>query len=123
VGLTTASITLSKDVCWEFIMVEWVIIVAGRFMSVYLSYYICTCNKKQSHTKLSFKELTFLSYSACIRGAIAFGLVMQIDSDLGAEFINKDVIESSTFILIILSTVIFGTFTPLVKNFLLKEPE
>jgi len=69
------------------------IIVVGRFMAVYLSYYMCTCSKKRdSISKLSFKQLTFISYAALIRGAIAFGLILQIDDDLGDQFQNREIL-------------------------------
>lgn len=51
------------------------IVIFGRFFAVYLSYALFMCCKGKEENKLSFPQLTFISYAALIRGAIAFGLV------------------------------------------------
>ena len=94
------------------------IVVFGRFLAVYISYYIFFC-KKSDTVSLSFRELTFSAYAAVIRGAIAFGLVTSISDDI--EFPHKEIIQASMLMLVILTTVIFGTFTSLVGKFLLPE--
>ena len=59
-----------------------------------------------------------MTYAAFIRGAIAFGLVESLDSHY---FPQKDIIVSTTLCLVISSTVIFGSFTPLVQMWLLPS--
>jgi len=125
VGLALASYTSKKElneviskVCWPFVICEMFIVVFGRFLAVYLSYYIFFC-KKSDTVSLSFRELTFIAYAAVIRGAIAFGLVTSISDDI--EFPHKEIIQASMLMLVILTTVIFGTFTSLVGKFLLPE--
>jgi len=76
-------------------------------LAVYISYFLLAiCDKSQTN-KLSFKQLSFLSFAALIRGAIAFGLV----TNIGEELPEREVIVSSTLALVIITTVIFGGFT------------
>ena len=69
------------------------------------------CFKGDESNTLSLKEISFATYAAFIRGAIAFGLVEKLDKNY---FPFKEVIVSSTQILVITSTVVFGSFTPIV---------
>lgn len=85
--------------------------VIGRYASIVLSYYMFNCFKGDESNTLSFKEISFATYAAFIRGAIAFGLVEKLDEKL---FPFKSVIVSSTMVLVITSTVIFGGLTPIV---------
>jgi hypothetical protein len=63
--------------------------------------------------KVSYKELIFIGYGGLIRGAIAFGLVLHIDpSGIAKETI--EVFKTTTLALVIITTVIFGSFMPLV---------
>lgn len=63
-----------------------------------------------------------MTYAAFIRGAIAFGLVESLDDHY---FAQKDIIVSTTLCLVISSTIIFGSFTPIVQMWLLpsKTPQ
>ena len=51
-----------------------------------------------------------------IRGAIAFGLVLKIPEVIedGSEFRERRVIVTTTLAVVIMTTVLFGTFMPLV---------
>ena len=62
-------------ICWTFVVVMFFIVIIGRFLAIYLSYALFMCCKGKEENKLSFPQLTFISYAALIRGAIAFGLV------------------------------------------------
>ena len=92
----------------------------GRYSAITLSYYMFECSKGDKSNKLSFNEISFLTYAALIRGAIAFGLVENLDEH---TFAKKDVIVSTTYVLVITSTIIFGGLTPLVQKFLLPDKE
>ena len=105
---------------WQFICAEFFIIIIGRFAAIVLSYYMFECFKGDPSNKLSFREITFLSYAAFIRGCIAFGLVENLDGD---KFKNKRVIVSSVLCLVISSTCIIGSFTALFKNWVMPSPE
>ena len=69
------------------------------------------CFKGDKSNYLSLNEISFATYAAFIRGAIAFGLVENLPEDY---FKFKRVIVSSTLVLVITTTIIFGSFTPIV---------
>jgi len=71
------------------------------------------CCKGDQKNKLSFKELSFLTYAALIRGAIAFGLTEKLEES-DDKFPKKKVIVSSVLYLVLTSTFIFGGFTAIV---------
>jgi ABC-type transporter Mla maintaining outer membrane lipid asymmetry permease subunit MlaE len=48
-----------------------------------------------------------------IRGAIAFGLVLKIDKKM---FKNADIIVTTTLVLVIFTTVLFGAVLGLLQN-------
>jgi len=103
---------------WQFIVAEFFIVVIGRYTAILASYYMFECFKGEEKNKLTFREITFLSYAAFIRGAIAFGLVENLDEH---SFSQKKVIVSSVLCLVISSTIIFGSFTSLFKKFVLPS--
>lgn len=94
---------------------EFFIIIIGRTLAILISYYMFSCCSKEENDKLSLNELLFISYAALIRGAIAFGLV----TNLSNKFEHKEVVESSTLFLVIITTVVFGTFCSLMQKILL----
>jgi NhaP-type Na+/H+ or K+/H+ antiporter len=100
---------------WQFIVAEFFIVIIGRFTAITASYYMFECVKGDKSNKLNFREVSFLTYAALIRGAIAFGLVENLDD----KFKEKKVIVSSTLCLVISSTIIWGSFTPPVQKLLL----
>jgi len=66
------------------------------------------CCKGSPTNKLNFREISFVTYAALIRGAIAFGLVERLEED---TFPQKKIIVSSCLCLVISSTIIFGGLT------------
>ena len=104
--------------CWPFIIGAFFIVVIGRYFGIVCSYYMFNCAKGSDNNILSFREISFATYAAFIRGAIAFGLVEMLDEH---TFHYKRVIVSSTMVLVISTTCIFGGFTPIVLNFLLPS--
>lgn len=106
---------------FSFIWIEFVIIVLGRFIGVICTFYAfsCCCRKKT----IKFNELCFITYGGMIRGAIAFALVLKIPIEYKCE-LNKegvlkegcytqdnfDLVVSTTLIIVIISTLLFGTF-------------
>lgn len=114
---------------WKFILAELIIIVIGRFAAVYISYYLFACCPGKKFNKLTFKQLSFLAYAALIRGSIAFGLVLRVDkNELRFEDKTKakhglEVITSTCASLVVITTCIFGGFTPMVQAWLLPKPK
>lgn len=72
-----------KPISWPFIGVMIIIVIVGRFMAVYISYYIFSCCKGKPSNYLSLPQVTFVSFAALIRGSIAFGLVLKMTTDFG----------------------------------------
>ena len=65
--------------CVPFIIAEFFIVIIGRYTAIYLSYYLFACFPGAKENNLSFPQVTFISWAALIRGAIAFGLVAKVD--------------------------------------------
>jgi len=101
---------------WNFILIEFSIIVIFRIFGVLGTFYtarLC-CRKKT----IKFKELLFICYGGMIRGAIAFALVLKIavveECPIGVEGCytkdNYDLVVSTTLVIVMMTTVLFGTF-------------
>ena len=106
--------------CWKLIVAEFFIVIIGRFTAISASYYMFECFKGDKSNKLNFREISFLTYAAFIRGAIAFGLVEKLDAHtFPAE--KKEVVVSTTLCLVISTTFLFGGFTPMVQKLLLPS--
>jgi NhaP-type Na+/H+ or K+/H+ antiporter len=100
------------------------IIIIGRLSAVWgVHFAIGLCQKE---SEITINELAFISYGGMIRGAIAFGLVLKIpegDADGTGEFKERGVIVTTTLAIVIITTVIFGSFMPLVQRLLMGEPD
>jgi hypothetical protein len=66
---------------WKLILAEFFIVIIGRYSAITLSYYIFGFAKGSPSNNLSFREISFVTYAALIRGAIAFGLVEDLDEN------------------------------------------
>ena len=100
---------------WSFHLfwAELSIIVFGRFCGVIgLMSFMKLCGYKSG---TSLREMVFIWYAGMIRGAIAFGLVLRIDSP------NRNVIVTTSLSLVIFTTVVFGSTVGLVSKCLFKE--
>lgn len=64
--------------------------------------------------KIKFSEKGIMSCAGSIRGAIAFGLAISIDSK---NKMNKEVLVSSTLILVFFTTIVFGALMPFFVKF------
>lgn len=129
VGVISASTLTTKRLCWKLIVGEFFIVIIGRFMAVYLAYFIfeCACCGHKTN-KLSCSQLTFIAYAALIRGAIAFGLSQNLNGSNfggdGDQQRNVDIVQSCILVLIIVTTIVIGGLTPLVQRILLpKAPQ
>ena len=66
---------------------------------------------------MSERGITF--FAGCIRGAIAFGLAISLPEDKGDGEKIKQMLTSSTLVLVFISTVLFGALmSPIVKFFM-----
>jgi len=69
--------------------------------------------------ELGFKKLIFIWYAGMIRGAIAFGLVLRISNGSSP---NRGVIVTTSLLLVIFTTVVFGSTVGLLQNCLMGSP-
>jgi len=96
---------------------QFLIIVVGRIIAVFTTFYLFRlCFKSRN---INFRELCFITYAGMIRGAIAFALVLRMPAE-GLESCkpgnscltpqNYEVLVNTTLILVMMTTLIFGTF-------------
>jgi len=97
---------------WTFIGAQLVIIIVGRITAVIFTFYMFSiCFRKKT---IKFQELMFITYAGMIRGAIAFALVLRIPvcTETKPEgcisTINYNVLVSTTLILVVVTTLLFG---------------
>ena len=115
-GLT--SISISHDsFSFVFLILVFIYVLAGRFLAVYgISFILNLFKLKIFQFDISERGITF--FAGCIRGAIAFGLAISIPADNEEELKNKQMLISSTLILVFITTVLFGALmSPIVKFF------
>lgn len=95
---------------WSVSFIGWMcfIVIVGRFIGVWLAHFLFRlCQKKPD---ISIRELCFITYGGMIRGAIAFGLVLKIDPKDTKNFPEREVVVTTTLALVIITTLVFGTF-------------
>jgi NhaP-type Na+/H+ or K+/H+ antiporter len=111
-GLTFFSYTEFK---WspQLFWIELGIIFFGRFLNTFGFMTILRLLGYEGAP--SAKELIFIWYAGMIRGAIAFGLVLRIDS----TFPNRDVIITTSLALVVFTTVVFGSTVGILSKFLI----
>ena len=123
VGLALYS-TIPTWWSWSFVLLQLAIIFFGRIIGVLSTFYCFRCCFKKKTIK--FNELLFITYAGMIRGAIAFALVLKIEHDDGSGTVctncyskeNYDLVVSTTLMLVMLTTLIFGTFMDKVQKLL-----
>ena len=116
-GVSSIYYLLSQPICWSFLVAEIFIVIIGRFLAVFIAYYAFQCFPGSPKNNMTVNQLAFLAFAALIRGSIAFGLILKMDSDFsGLGFTvftdgQVKVIKSTTSALVILTTIVFGAFT------------
>ena len=115
---------------WSFgwISIQLVIIILGRIVAVIGTFYLFRlCFRKKT---ISFNELIFITYGGMIRGAIAFALVLKIPHTCLPPLSPKDcfslpnyeVAKSTTLVIVMVTTLLFGTFMKVFQIWLLGPP-
>ena len=115
-GLT--SISISHDsFSFVFIILVFIFVLAGRLLAIYgISFTLNIFRLKIFQFDSSERGITF--FAGCIRGAIAFGLAISMPADNEKANKNKQMLISSTLILVFITTVLFGALmSPIVKYF------
>ena len=75
VGIVSAQTMHYSPTSWLLILGMFFIVIIGRFSAVFISYGLFSLCSKNESNKLSLRQLSFVSYAALIRGAIAMGLI------------------------------------------------
>ena len=107
-GLTLFSY---QDFKWspQLVLVELGVIMLGRMCGTLgLVAFMRLCGYD---AKIPLKKQIFIWYAGMIRGAIAFGLVLRIDK----EYVNRGVIITTSLMLVIFTTVVFGSTVGLLQ--------
>jgi NhaP-type Na+/H+ or K+/H+ antiporter len=114
-GLTLIS-SIQKSFCLSFIIIEFFVVLGGRIFAIFgLSYIIRLLNVKSFRMKTSQKGI--MSCAGSIRGAIAFGLAISIET---SNELHREIIVGSTLILVFFTTIVFGALMPIMINVMQK---
>jgi sodium/hydrogen exchanger-like protein 6/7/sodium/hydrogen exchanger 8 len=115
-GLTSVSTSL-ESFSFIFIILVFIFVLIGRFIAVYgISFILNIFRLKIFQFDVSERGITF--FAGCIRGAIAFGLAISIPSNGEESIKTKQMLISSTLVLVFITTVVFGALmSPIVKFF------
>jgi Sodium/hydrogen exchanger family len=106
---------------WQFILVEAFICIVARFIGTIGLLYLCVLLRHKP--QVTFRQVLFICYAGVIRGAIAFGLVLQLDENLVSDPGTRSLITTTALTLVVSTTVIFGSFMPLVQKYLVPPVE
>jgi len=110
-GLTLVS-SIQQSFCLSFIIIELIVVVCGRIFAIFgLSWLLTKFCVKSFHMKTSQKGI--MSCAGSIRGAIAFGLAISIET---SNQLHKEILVGSTLILVFFTTIVFGALMPLMIN-------
>ena len=107
---------IQQSLSISFIIIELIIVVFGRIVAIFgLCYIMKVLGVKSFKMKTSQKGI--VSCAGSIRGAIAFGLAISIDTP---NELNKEILRSSTLILVFFTTIVFGALMPFMINIMKK---
>lgn len=122
-GLCTFSYAARQDSYpWDpyFIMIVLAIVILARTFATFFAHGVFRLCCRKSTPDVNLRELIFICYGGMIRGAIAFGLVLKIPEDKAVNP-NRGIIVTTTLALVIITTVVFGSFMPMVQKHLFHE--
>ena len=107
---------IQQSLSISFIIIELIIVVFGRIVAIFgLCYIMKLLGVKSFKMKTSQKGI--MSCAGSIRGAIAFGLAISIDTP---NELNKEILRSTTLILVFFTTIVFGALMPFMINIMKK---
>ena len=107
---------IQQSLSISFIIIELIIVVFGRIVAIFgLCYIMKLLGVKSFKMKTSQKGI--MSCAGSIRGAIAFGLAISIDTP---NELNKEILRSTTLILVFFTTIVFGALMPFLINIMKK---
>ena len=114
-GLTLIS-SIQNYFCLSFLIIEFFVVIFGRIFAIFgLSWLIGKLGIKNFHMKTSQKGI--MSCAGSIRGAIAFGLAISIETNNKQ---HKEILVGTTLILVFFTTIVFGALMPIMINIMKK---
>ena len=119
-GLTLIA-SIQNNFCLSFLIIEFFVVIFGRIFAIFgLSFLIEKLGVKSFHMKVSQKGI--MSCAGSIRGAIAFGLAISIET---SNKVHKEILVGTTLILVFFTTIVFGALMPIMINLMKKldKPE
>ena len=100
---------MGKKINIMFQCVQLLNIIFGRLITVYLITGVSNLFINDELSKFNSDEKKIISLSGCIRGAIAFGLAMTIET---GDINKNSILLNSTLIIVFVTTILFGPFIP-----------
>jgi len=114
-GLTLIA-SIQNYFCLSFLIIEFFVVILGRVFAIFgLSWLIGKLGVKNFKMKTSQKGI--MSCAGSIRGAIAFGLAISIETNNKQ---HKEILVGTTLILVFFTTIVFGAIMPLMINVMKK---
>lgn len=106
---------------WHLILVSLGNVIISRFFgTVCLLYLIKLCGH---NTEITFRQVLFVFISGIIRGAIAFGLVLQLNKDIVSDPLNRSLITTTCLTLVVSTSLVFGSTMSLFRSILVPPQE
>jgi NhaP-type Na+/H+ or K+/H+ antiporter len=109
-GLTFIN-SLKNKFSLSFVLCEFAFVTCGRYCSIYGLSFLFANVFKLENFKIRGSDKGIMSFAGSIRGAIAFGLAISIDTP------NREILISGTLVLVFITTILFGAFMPSVFRF------
>ena len=100
----------------SFIIIELFVVIFGRIFSIFFLCYLMKIFGVHSF-KMKTSQKGIMSCAGSIRGAIAFGLAISIDT---SNKLHKEILVTSTLILVFFTTIVLGAMMPLLINLMKK---
>ena len=114
-GLTLIA-SIQNYFCLSFLIIEFFVVILGRAFAIFgLSWVMGVLHIRNFHMKTSQKGI--MSCAGSIRGAIAFGLAISIET---SNKQHKEILVGTTLILVFFTTIVFGAIMPLMINLMKK---
>lgn len=111
----------------NFILIMFAVVFVSRILALIIAQVLFrACGRFKGPSDVKLNELVFIMYGGMIRGAIAFGLVLKISDGFDEktkepDYKERGIIVTTTLALVIITTVLFGSFMPVVQKILVPS--
>jgi hypothetical protein len=121
----------------NFTLGQFLIIIIARLATVYIVNYSFSCCYPRT---FSFKEISFINFSGCIKGAICYGLSLEVAhehvwtfkyedtmgnivEDISKSKMKESIVNNTVLLNVIVTTLLFGSLMNLARRCLLGSDE